>query len=207
MESEWARLVAEGYDRAADRYAVWQEGLQGSPRDAWVERLLGLLPPAPEILELGVGAGVASTRRLAGLGRLTGVDLSEAQLARARARLPGATLLQADMTRLELPPRSFDAVVALYTLMHVPRAELAPLLGRIAGWLRPGGLLLATLTAGDSPDTVEEWLGVPMPFSGFDADTNRRLLRAAGFSLLADEVVTQREPGADESFLWVLART
>jgi hypothetical protein len=47
---------------------------------------------------------------------------------------------------------------------------------------------------------------VEMFFSGFDADTNRRLLSEAGFELVLDEVVTMREPEGDATFLWVLAQ-
>ncbi len=52
-------------------------------------------------------------------------------------------------SRSELPPASFDAVVALYSMAHLPRERHAALLARIAGWLRPGGLFLASLGAGD----------------------------------------------------------
>ena len=37
--------------------------------------------------------------------------------------VPGATFLRADATTLELPPESFDAVVCLYALIHVPLDE------------------------------------------------------------------------------------
>jgi hypothetical protein len=56
------------------------------------------------------------------------------------------------------------------------------------------------------PDRTEEWLGVEMFFSGFDAETNRRLVREAGFELLAEEVVWMREPELEVAFLWVLGR-
>jgi hypothetical protein len=45
-----------------------------------------------------------------------------------------------------------------------------------------------------------------MFFSSHDAATNRVLLRAAGFALELDEIVTMREPEGPVSFLWVLAR-
>jgi hypothetical protein len=52
-------------------------------------------------------------------------------------------------------------------------------------WLRPGGLLMATMGASDSPDIVEpDWLGVPMFFSHFDADTNREMVRRAGLDVV-----------------------
>jgi hypothetical protein len=56
------------------------------------------------------------------------------------------------------------------------------------------------------PDRTEEWLGVQMFFSGFDAETNSRLVREAGFELFTDEVVWMREPEQETTFLWVLAR-
>jgi hypothetical protein len=45
-----------------------------------------------------------------------------------------------------------------------------------------------------------------MFFSGFDAETNARLVREAGFELLVDDVVPMLEPGVATSFIWVLAQ-
>lgn len=50
-----------------------------------------------------------------------------------------------------------------------------------------------TVEVEDEPGVTGEWLGVPMYFSSFDADTSRRLVREAGFELLADEVEVQLE--------------
>ena len=78
--------------------------------------------------------------------------------------------------------------------------------GRISSWLKPGGLFLACAQRERNRDWTEEWLGVEMFFSGFDADTNRRLVREAGFELVVDEVVSMQEPETEAAFLWVLAR-
>ena len=80
------------------------------------------------------------------------------------------------------------------------------LFARIGRWLRPGGLFLASLGHVGGPDRTEQWLGVDMFFSSFDAATSSRLVRAAGFELLVDEVVFMQEPEAEVGFLWVLAR-
>ena len=50
-----------------------------------------------------------------------------------------------------------------------------------------------------------DFLGAPSYFSGFEPETNRRLLADARFVLLRDEVVTIREPEGDATFHWVLA--
>jgi hypothetical protein len=44
--------------------------------------------------------------------------------------------------------------------------------------------------------------------SGWDAETNSRLAREAGFELVVSEVIPMWEPdsGYETAFLWVLAR-
>jgi SAM-dependent methyltransferase len=146
------------------------------------------------------------TATLARGRRVTGVDISATQIALARRNVPDGTFLQADYTTLERPAASADAVVAFYSLTHVPRTELAPLLGRIRTWLRPGGTFLASFGVEDDPGTIEDdWLGVPMYFSHFSARTNRRLVEAAGFAIDWAEILTEPEDRFDARFLWILA--
>jgi hypothetical protein len=92
--------------------------------------------------------------------------------------------------------------------MHIPRNDHAELLAQIRGWLRPRGLFLAPMSTVGGPDRVENWLGVDVFFSGWDAETNSRLVREAGFELVVSEVIPMWEPdsGYETAFLWVLAR-
>lgn len=207
MSEDPRRIVTEGYDAMAERYAAWAAELRGDPRDAWLDRLDEHLHPGAEVLELGCGGGGPSTRRLAERYRLTGVDISAEQIARARANVTGARFVHADFTAFVFPPASFDAIVSLYVLNHVPREEQAPLLRRLAGWLRPGGTLLATFGTGGSEDAIEDdWLGVPMFFASFDPETNREHVRRAGFETLAEDVSEIVEPGYGTArFQWILA--
>ncbi|MEA2548083.1 MAG: hypothetical protein QOE42_681 [Chloroflexota bacterium] len=201
-------IVAAGYDRIADRYLAWS-ALRPSPaRLRALELAVGLIPAGADVLELGCGAGVPMTAALANGRRLTGVDISAEQIRRARRNVPGATFIQADMTTLEREPASLDAVVAFYSLTHVPRDQHAELFGRIRTWLRPGGLFLASLGVEDDPGTVEPgWLGVEMYFSQFSARVGRRLVAAAGLVVERAEILTEPEDRFDARFLWVAART
>jgi SAM-dependent methyltransferase len=200
-------VVARGYDAGADAFAAWQRRITGSRRLERVGELLALLPDHPDVLELGSGAGVSSTRMLAGRASLVGVDISAEQVRRAQERLPDATFLHEDFTRASFEPESFDAVVAFYVFNHVPREELGPLLERIAVWLRPAGHLLASFGAKDTP----AWYGTAIGgletfFSGYEPAVTLGLVGAAELEVVRAELETIREPDGDATFLWVLAR-
>lgn len=206
MSDPRTALVAAGYDAMVDTWETWKAQIRDDPRDAWCADLIARLPDGARVVELGCGGGTNETRALAARFHVTGVDLSGEQLRRARERVPNARFVQADLTELELPHGSVDAVASFYVLNHVPRELLAGLLERIHGWLAPGGLLLTTLGASDLPGWTGEWLGAPTFFSGYEPETNRSLLAEAGFELMRDELVAIREPEGDARFHWVLAR-
>jgi SAM-dependent methyltransferase len=206
MTDERRRTVADGYDAIAGAYLDWAGLVVDPTRDRLFNALLEQLPAGSNVLELGCGAGLPWTKRLAAKFGVLGVDISEAQIRLARRNVPEATFSPGDMSLLEFEAASFDGIVALYSMSHVPRDDHAGLIGRMWTWLRPGGLLLATLGAHDSPDWTGEWLGTPMFFSSYDADTYRRLLRDAGLDLIADEVTAVSEPEETIDFLWVLGR-
>jgi SAM-dependent methyltransferase len=199
------RTVQAGYDMLGPRFGQWDEQIEGDPWKRFLDELAAQAPAGGRVLDLGCGNG-AKIARLAGRFALVAVDLSEEQLRLARAEAPGATFVHGDFAELDFPAETFDAVTALYSIVHVPRDEHRALFGRIARWLKPGGLFLASLSHVGGGDWTGEWLGVEMFFSGFDAKTNRRLVREAGFELLTDELVWMREPQAEVAFLWVLAR-
>jgi SAM-dependent methyltransferase len=198
-------IVARGYDDIADRYLAWST--DHSARVRWLDELHRALPPPARILDLGCGAGVPVARWLVDASYdVVGIDGSTAQIERARASIPRGDFMVADMTTIALESASFDGVVAMYSITHVPRDSHAALFSRILGWLRPGGLFVASLGAGDSPDWTGEWLGTEMYFSHFDADTNVRLVTEAGFVIHMQELMPEDEGGEPVNFLWMLAR-
>lgn len=206
MATDPKAIIESGYDAMAARYlAAFGENVPDDPRVRFVGELAGRLSDGARVLELGCGAGVPATALLAQRYDVLGVDISAGQLALAAQRVPSAGFLKADMTSLELPEASFDAVTAFYSFNHIPRAEQQPLLAKIARWLRPGGFLLASFGHGGSADDVEPWLGVPMFFASHDPVTNTRHLVEAGFTSVVDEIVEMETPSGREMWQWALS--
>lgn len=200
-------IVEAGYDAMADEYLTYSTGIVGDPRARFLAMLEQRLAPGSEVLDLGCGAGIPSTAELAVRHHVLGIDISEAQILRARGNVPSARFEKGDFTTAEIAPGSLDAVTAFYSLTHVPQAEHGELFRRIAGWLRPDGYFLGTLSAhGRSNGVQADFVGVPMFFSGHDAATNRTLLHDGGWEIVVDEVVSMVEPGGASAFHWVLAR-
>jgi SAM-dependent methyltransferase len=196
-------IVESGYDAIADRYAEALRAGRGPETyfRGFLARVLELIPERGTVLDLGCGAGLI-TADLSIRARVVGVDISAAQLELARRNAPAARLVRADMVELAFAPGSFDAVVAFWTTIHVRREMHPSLFARIHGWLKPGGVFAGTLGSGDNPaDFVRDFHGAPMYWSHFDGDTNRGLLRDAGFDIVqADEIEDE-----GETPLWVIA--
>jgi tRNA (cmo5U34)-methyltransferase len=124
MQVDWnpdtylAEMLAEipGYEELQAAVSAVTEGL-----------------PAATVLELGTGTGEATLRVLANHpdARWTGIDSSEAMLARARERLSQADLR---LARLEdpLPAGPFELAVSVLAVHHLDGPAKRDLFGRLA---------------------------------------------------------------------------
>jgi SAM-dependent methyltransferase len=189
-------LVRRGYDAVSHYYRRDEDNpAEYAP---WLTTLQRRLPASGSILDLGCGCGIPVAKTLTDNGhQVTGVDLSEVQINRARHLVPQATFLHADATQTSFPDRAFDAVVCLYALIHMPLDAQPQLIGRIATWLRPGGLLLATTGAHEWTGTEDHWLGgaATMWWSHADAATYRDWITQAGLHIESEHFVPEADTG------------
>lgn len=104
-------------------------------------RLLVDPRPGDRVLDLGTAAG-SIAHFLSTLGCETvGVDLSEAGIARARARYPGLRFEVADAAALPFADGAFDKVVAADVTEHLDDDAFRGLLREARRVLAPGGTL------------------------------------------------------------------
>jgi ubiquinone/menaquinone biosynthesis C-methylase UbiE len=200
-------IVADGYDNIAEQHEKWASSVRIEERTKYTAVLLEKLPEGADILELGCGSGIPTTQQLAEKFAVTGVDISAKQVELAQQQVPTAKFIHSDMIQLDFLEGSFDAIAAFYSMIHVPRQEQAELLCKIRSWLRPGGLLVATMGAHSTEAYFNEnFLGKPMYWSNFDSETNRRLVREAGLRIISAKEETADEFEKPITFLWIVAQ-
>ncbi len=134
------------------------------------------------MLDVGCGAGVPIAKSLAARYRVTGVDVSQEMIGLARRNVSAGEFICADIMTVSLPPSSFDAVVAFYSVFHLPREEHLHLFRKTHRWLKPGGLLLCTLSHhGEEGYTEEDFFGATMYWSNYSLDEYMEMLTGVGF--------------------------
>ena len=140
-------IIAPRYDRFTRVFSFGMDRLWKTELIAW---MAGNLRPEARVLDLACGTGdlAFEAGALAPRGDVLGVDASSAMIdlasERAAREAPAGNVrfVVADLTSLDVPSASVDAVTAGYALRNVPNYEAG--VSEIARVLKPGGVV-ATL--------------------------------------------------------------
>ena len=164
--------IGEHYDEAFPH----KEG-QIAAGEWLLERLGARLARARRRVRDGNPDGAAARRRRA---QVTGIDISEEMLRLARRDVPEAEFRHLDITDLEPSMGDFSAVVAFFSLLMLPRADIPPVLGKIHDRPGPGGYFLLSMVEADLDDTPIHFLGSPVRVTGYIRDELRELVTRGG---------------------------
>ena len=173
------------YQANAPRYTLSFDRSHSRHLDAFLDRLA----PGARVLELGCGGGRDAARIVERGFDLDATDGTAAMVRKAQERFDiDARVMRFD----ELSAASeYDAVWAHACLLHVSRAELPSILGRVHRALKPGGWHYASYKLGHAEGRDD--LGRLHNFPS--ADWLERTYSAAGFAIEEAPVYAGR--GAD----------
>jgi SAM-dependent methyltransferase len=198
MDAQKSKDYQTSYDLVADEYVerIFDE-LRHKPLDRQLlDRFAARVRDVGPACDMGCGPGHVA-RYLHEIGvEVCGVDLSPAMIERARRLVPGVEFRQGDMMALDAHDRAWEGIVALYSIIHISRDDMAPTLCELWRVLRPGGLLLLAFHIGDETIHLDEWWGqkVSVDFYFYRSEEIAGYLRAAGFEI---EEIIEREPYPD----------
>lgn len=180
-------LVKAGYEAVGDAYT--RERRMDSDDARLLDDFVTRLPRGGQVLDAGCGGGGPAARTLSPTVRVVGLDLAGAQLRLLRRNVPAALPVQGDLTHLPFRAESFDGIISVYAIIHVPREEHPALVREFHRALRTRGVALLCMGETDLPGEVGEYMGTRMFWSHFDKETNRRMLIEGGFRVLWDRSV------------------
>jgi phosphatidylethanolamine/phosphatidyl-N-methylethanolamine N-methyltransferase len=144
MDSKSIERVYTGYAKVYNRIfgTIFQRSREAAIRDLNVQS-------GERVLEIGVGTGLCLPLYPRDC-QITGIDLSDGMLDRARKlvrerRLSNVRLMRMDAGALEFPDGSFDTVVAAYVVTAVP--DHRAVMSEVIRVCRPGGRIMLLITS------------------------------------------------------------
>jgi len=191
----WDGHEGEHWSKYADAYDASLRAHLDILRDA------AAIAPNESVLDIGCGNGTSTlvAARAASPGRVVGVDLSSAMLARARAAgeaegLANVSFVQADAQVHPFEPDAYDVAISRFGVMFF--ADPVAAFRNIGHALQPGGriawIIWRSLAENELFSEVRSALalgrdlpqpaaGVPGPFAMADTNFTQRALAASGF--------------------------
>lgn len=175
-------VTQPGYDVLAERYAsmfpsAYQTSIERHAVAAFVERIHG----EGCVVDVGCGVGhVTADLARRGLDAM-GCDPSPAMLGIARNTYPDLTFIDTDAT-LALVTEPMAAIVARFSLIHIPPEGLNAVFERWAGLLRPNSPVLIASQSTDVPGPAAPFDHAVAPAWRWHPDEMSRVLAENGFT-------------------------
>jgi SAM-dependent methyltransferase len=182
------RKTLSAYDAAA---AAFAQDWHAQPAPADLHAIVKRFFRPGRSADIGCGSGREVAWLVTNGFEAEGYDGSEALIEEARRRYPALAFKTALLPQLaQLPNGAFDNVLCETVIMHLPREEIAPAVGRLVSLLKPAGVLYLSWRVAEGKDQRDAHGRL---YTAFDSELVRAAL--AGATLLLDEEAVSASSG------------
>lgn len=193
------KTVEESYDKMGETYHNYRDNEKFKGE---LEKFAKLLPNLGEVLDAGSGVGRPVSQFLVDKGfKVTGIDISSKMVDLARENVPKGTFLQKNILDLDFTDSSFDGIICVYTLWHIPRANHDAIIKNFQRMLKDNGILVLNTGVHES-EGMSQFFGEPMLWSTNDPRKTLTFVRNAGFEIVYEGVL---KLGGERQY-WIFAR-
>jgi len=138
------------YDRIAEEYTARIAGeLEHKPLDRMLlDEFAARVKGAGRVCELGCGPGHVARYLHDRRVDIFGIDLSPGMLEQARKLNPAIEFQRGNMLALAVEDGGWAAIVAFYSIVHIPKTDILQAFREMFRALRPGGQLFLAFHIG-----------------------------------------------------------
>lgn len=181
-------ITRNSYDATAIEYQA--NTLKLHPEiEIKVQCFLSHLSSKSKILDLGCGPG-RDAKYFVQMGySVVGIDLSSKMIDIAQASIPEAEFLVADIENFSFVEKTFDAVWASASLLHVPKQTLPQIIDKIHNCLKTNGIFYLSMKKGTGEEfKPDHRFGGVKKFWAFVEEAELvSILETCGFQILEQD--------------------
>jgi len=193
------KTVEESYDKMGEQYHNFRDNEKFNNE---LKKFTELLPSSGRILDAGSGVGIPVSQFLVKKGfRVTGVDISKKMIDLAKKNVPEAIFYHRNILELDFPNDSFDGIICVYTLWHIPRETHSSIVENFHRMLKDDGTLVLNTGVHES-EGMSEFFGEPMLWSTNDPKKTLAFVKGLGFDIIFEGILTL---GGEKQY-WIFAK-
>ncbi|NPE06685.1 MAG: class I SAM-dependent methyltransferase [Asgard group archaeon] len=180
------KTIEESYDKMGEEYHNFRDNEKFKNE---LEKFAKLLPSSGEVLDAGCGVGKPVSEFLAKKGfKVTGVDISKKMIELAKQNIPEGSFYQKNILTLDFPDNSFDGIICVYTLWHIPRVDHSFILRNFHRMIKDNGILVINTGIYES-EGMSEFFGEPMLWSNNNPQKTLAFVKETGFEIIFEGVL------------------
>lgn len=193
------KTVEESYDKMGETYHNFRNNEKFNTE---LVKFTELLPRSAQVLDAGCGVGTPVSQFLVRKGfQVTGVDISKKMIDLAKENVPEATFYHRNILTLDFPNDSFEGIICIYTLWHIPRTNHSSILENFHRMLKDNGILVLNTGIYES-EGMSEFFGEPMLWSTNNPKKTLAFVKEMGFDIIFEGIL---KLGVERQY-WIFAK-